>query len=521
VPTISENLMSLDQIRRDIRSKIIDKGVAVPAGTAFGGYPGKVDEISIAPPPPPAPTDSDTWERPVDWSVVPDPAANELYILLAVVENAVNTITFTLVGDYTIDWGDGTALVTSNLGTQTKTYDYANPVLVGTETAAGQHRQVVIKLTSSNLTTLDLSNPQSPRTYSAAFVLEIKGKLPTVSTLRLTKNTLTTGQLMPMLENVDLEIGVLGALTIGRLFAVLRLRLIVTNVSAAIASSAFNHLNRVKTIELNTSLLFRLNVSQTQMFSECWNLRSFTFEPNSLLASTSLVSWFRRCYSLKTCVFGAGSIPLVSQFNTAFENCFELTELTFPEGSLARTSMNLTGIFTNCNALSSVTFPANSLSSVSTMNTAFIGCLSIEAISFPIGAFTVLATNFQAAFFNCRSLRSISFLSPVRVNNLSSTFSDCQALRSLDFGSSSTVVTFMDNTFYRAYSLESLTGLNTTASIKLDSGQRFNGAALNALYAGLPVVSGGQTISIDNNPGVNDPVHDPSIATAKGWTLTL
>lgn len=79
MPTISENLLAIDQIRRQIRNNLLAKGVSVPPGTGFESYPGKVDEIPAAVVPEP-PTDSDVWERPTDWLPVPEPLTNELYI---------------------------------------------------------------------------------------------------------------------------------------------------------------------------------------------------------------------------------------------------------------------------------------------------------------------------------------------------------------------------------------------------------------------------------------------------------
>jgi hypothetical protein len=43
--------------------------------------------------------------------------------------------------------------------------------------------------------------------------------------------------------------------------------------------------------------------------------------------------------------------------------------------------------------------------------------------------------------------------------------------------------------------------------------------ALNEIFTGLPVVTG-QTITVSNNFGTGEAGYNPSIATAKGWTVT-
>jgi hypothetical protein len=45
-----------------------------------------------------------------------------------------------------------------------------------------------------------------------------------------------------------------------------------------------------------------------------------------------------------------------------------------------------------------------------------------------------------------------------------------------------------------------------------------NAEALNALFTSLPSVTG-QTVTVSGNYGVNEVGYDPSIATAKGWTV--
>jgi hypothetical protein len=60
-----------------------------------------------------------------------------------------------------------------------------------------------------------------------------------------------------------------------------------------------------------------------------------------------------------------------------------------------------------------------------------------------------------------------------------------------------------------------LTGLRYAVDV---SGMRLDGTALNNLYTSLGTAAGSQTITVTSNHGTVDDT--PSIATAKGWTVT-
>ena len=58
------------------------------------------------------------------------------------------------------------------------------------------------------------------------------------------------------------------------------------------------------------------------------------------------------------------------------------------------------------------------------------------------------------------------------------------------------------------------TGFNYTFSV---ASCKLSSAALDEIYTNLPTVTG-QTITVSGNYGVSG--DDPTIATAKGWTVT-
>jgi hypothetical protein len=48
---------------------------------------------------------------------------------------------------------------------------------------------------------------------------------------------------------------------------------------------------------------------------------------------------------------------------------------------------------------------------------------------------------------------------------------------------------------------------------------KLSAVALNEIFTGLPTVTG-QTITVTGNYGINQAEYNPTIATAKGWTVT-
>ena len=100
-------------------------------------------------------------------------------------------------------------------------------------------------------------------------------------------------------------------------------------------------------------------------------------------------------------------------------------------------------------------------------------------------------TNFSNMFYNCYSLQSIPLLNTAAGTNFSNMFYNCYSLSNID-----------------------ATGFKVSFSV---SGCKLSAAALNKIYTNLPTVSV-KTITVSSNWGTA--TDNPSIATAKGWTVS-
>lgn len=123
-----------------------------------------------------------------------------------------------------------------------------------------------------------------------------------------------------------------------------------------------------------------------------------------------------------------------------------------------------------------------------------------------------------ALFQNCYALQSVPLFDTSAVTNMSGMCQSCYALQSVpamdcSAATSSSSYTNMFNTC-RSLSRIQATGFKYTFSV---ASCKLSAAALDELYGNLATVTS-QTITVSNNVGTAG--DDPSIATAKGWTVT-
>jgi hypothetical protein len=241
-----------------------------------------------------------------------------------------------------------------------------------------------------------------------------------------------------------------------------------------------------------------------------WQCRSLTEAPFFNTQNVTITSgMFNGCTSLaKVPLYNTAAVTNMAQW---FQNCSKLTTVPL-YNTAAVTSM--VGMFLGCFALESV--PFFNTSSVTAMNTMFQNCRSLQTIPpFDVSAVTTAATMFAG----CIALESIPSLnfdeSLTSTNNFAS---GCSTLRSVGAMSFNGVTSSagLTSSFNACPNLSKLgvTGAKFTHSIGFC---KLTASELNNYYTNLPTVTG-QTLTVSGNWGVA--TDDPSIATAKGWTVT-
>jgi surface protein len=222
--------------------------------------------------------------------------------------------------------------------------------------------------------------------------------------------------------------------------------------------------------------------------------------------ATSLNNLFYGCRVLK-------SVPLfdtssVTNFGNVFYACTSLKQVPSFNTSSAT---NMTNMFAACYSLETV--PAFNTSSVTTMTQMFNTCYSLKKIP---QFNTSSATSMAYMFNSCTSLQSVPLMDTSSVTNMGYMFQNCYSLQSipaLDCSSATNTTNYASNA--QSLSRCQATGINgNTSFINCSLGS----SELNEIYTNLSSSGTGKTITVTGNRGVAS--DDPSIATAKGWTVT-
>jgi hypothetical protein len=247
------------------------------------------------------------------------------------------------------------------------------------------------------------------------------------------------------------------------------------------------------------ALIERINIvavgaltSMASFFNGCRSLQSLPSLP-SATAVTTMSGMFNGCASLQTIPPFPGSVAAVTNMSNMFQICFSLQTIPpFPGSVAAVTTMS--GMFNGCASLQTIPPFPGSVAAVTNMSGMFNGCASLQTIP-PFPGSVAAVTNMSGMFQSCPSLQTIP---PMDASGVSSSAN-----------------------FANAYLAGSLTRIQATGQRFTFSvaSQRLSAVALNEIFTGLPTVTG-QTITVTGNYGINEVGYNPTIATAKGWTVT-
>lgn len=197
-----------------------------------------------------------------------------------------------------------------------------------------------------------------------------------------------------------------------------------------------------------------------------------------------------------------------TRFNYMFRSCHSLRrppQIAFPPGA------NLYRMFYGSYAmLDNVEYDLSGCSAVGAM---FEDACVEGKISVNLSSVSSLSDFLK----DNRTVRCFYATNTSSVTNINNMCYACNALIEIgpmDFSA----VTSATNAFYGCYSLQRMRATGLSISFSL-AGCNLGAEALNEVFSNLATVIGGQTITVTGNYGVNEPGYDPSIATAKGWTV--
>ena len=305
------------------------------------------------------------------------------------------------------------------------------------------------------------------------------------------------------------------------------------------ASSAFSGCYSLRELP---KLDFQSLVQAASMFIQCVSLANVD---NLIISSNNLVNtlqMFYNCYNLERIpafntskVVSADSmfyscLRLTYVPDLDLSSCYDFSNMFLACSSLERapkmittamgsgTGINYTkqmdGMFTSCVNLKYV--PPFDTSKASTVNSMFYACNNLETIQdFDLS----MCTSTYRMFRDCWSLKKVGKLTNTTlVTNASEMFYICTSLQEIPAFNYIRVTSAANlaNAHTACNSVSKFRQTNIYYSFSVAS-SKLSATELNALYTSLPTVTG-QTITVTGNWGTA--ADNPSIATAKGWTVT-
>lgn len=286
------------------------------------------------------------------------------------------------------------------------------------------------------------------------------------------------------LKNIRYDINIPNATRIDYMFHTcntLQKGKIITSSALTTAYQAYTYTRSMKNIDV-FDVSGVTGANGRYLFHDMRRLKTL---PNFNFASaTDLDHLAQSCYSLKRVEITNSSLPLVQDLYNSFSNCFSLKSVAF-----------------------------DNIPEVLTFNRAFYNCYSLKTMQITVPK----ATRIDYAFYNAMNMEKLEFNAPLATEASQAISGNTYGGRSRihDIKGDFSSAVNNEQVFLNLYALRKLraTFTNNVYLQKL----YMTGEGINEFYTYLPTVSG-KTINVSNNRGrLYD---DPTIATAKGWTVT-
>lgn len=422
---------------------------------------------------------TDGWTRPADWLPLPTVAANSVNGLYAVFDQVENYVTVQMItsngANYNIDWGDGTVQSIASNATAIYNYNYSNPALNGTLTTRG-YKQAIITISTATVgqtfTFCSIANkPTTPAGIAGS----------------------------PSSGWLDLNIN-LPSLTAGGARLVIGSTAFIPRLLERVNIASWGAIN-------NTSEMFRNALSLASLNETEWNFANIT-NATSMFYSSGIRSMNCENWNMSS----------VTTLSNSFRDCVNLKSIKCANWNLSAVT-DISQLFMGCVALEDVNVSAWNVSNVTGFNYAFQGCRALKNINVASWN-TSKATTVNNMFESCSTLTDLTTTNwtlPL-CTNATGFINECRNLREVGPLNFTSVTTITGATF--ANNCNSLTRCNI-AGIKVSvnfTNCLMSATELDALYTSLATVATAQTITVTGNYGTTG--DNPSIATAKGWTVT-
>ena len=461
------------------------------------------------------------WVRPVDWLPLPTitPGDQIFAGLFAVYDNEGNYVALKASGNYTVDWGDGSAPENVAAGIKAEhQFNYAD--VSGTVTINElTYRQAIITVVpqvGQNFTSLSLHQAHSGCGQSSGHPwdtpwLDWTVNSPNLSVLTVATNLPDASLVTVFNRTEQITVGENVIVTLEGEFGSYE-NLFRTHSLASFVSGDFPALTSVNKAWLYCRALrswtggnFPELINADSAWSNCLNLQ--TWVGDDFPALTSAINSWKECVALQS--WTGGDFLALTNISEAWYDSLNLQ--TWTGGDFSAVT-NLSNAWVYCYSLRSWT--GGNFSAVTNLSAAWWNCYSLQ--SWTGGNFPAL-TDVSYAWNGCLILQSWIGGDFPALTNMNYAWFGCYALRSCVGGDFSAVTDAADPWLY-CFSLQNITGpTGITADFSVANCQ-LGRAALVTIFNALGTAA--KTITVTGNYGVvalTGP--DLAIATDKGWTV--
>jgi hypothetical protein len=481
------------------------------------------------------------WSRSPEWVPLVDPTVGTqgLCMLWAVWEGITNPVALTVSGAYTVDWGDGVGPVSYASGATAQKLLSWSDYSAGTLTSKG-YRQAVITVAPQSgqlLTTVNTSVKNTtntlPNLYSTG-LLDLVARLPNATSITFGAASGTV--IHSMCEQVRVlgptsdpspgrfvggagsgiagfpamrcfgDLDCAGATSLAYMFQncySLEKCGALTN-TGSVTSVVWMFFNCSSLVELPTIDSFAAVTNMSAFASGCSRLRTVPLYNTS--AVTNMLQAFYLCSSLTS--VPTFNTSMVSNMGQAFRASGLRVAPLFDLGACTTADQ----MFYQCPSL--VSIPAYNLPMCTALSDFANGCIALTSV----GAMTNTGSvsSWLRAFSGCIGLQTLPMMNTSGATNMTAVVNLCSSLRSIPAWNVANCTAFA-SAFTGCQSLESVLIVGSRYSMNFGSCS-LSSAALDVIYTNLGTASGAQTITVTSNYGTTGDT--PSIATAKGWTVT-
>jgi surface protein len=406
-------------------------------------------------------------DRPTDLLAPPVISSSEqkIALLVFISNDSSNFLAFTVAGNYTVDWGDGTAPQNVSSGTAAQysynfaTFDPTNSTL--TSDGFKQAWVIITPQGGANITSVNLQTRHSSmlaNNYYSQPIHEIYLSAPNLTSLTIGTLNSTTIVYSRRCRYINfINTGVLTSFA-NLLYNMHSLLLVDVGVTAAVTnmSGMFAFCWSLLDVRFSSNANLSGLLNAASMFYDC---RSLSVAPLfNTAAITNMSTMFYQCYSLESVpLYDTRSCTTMSQM---FQFCYALK--TVPAFNTIRVT-DMGSMFSSCHTLVSV--PLFNTIAVTQMSFMFNQCFSLETV--PLFN-TITATTMASMFSTCYSLQNVPAFNAANVLSMDSMFSSCYSL--INVGLMNTVkVTSFNSIFQNCFSLKTVPLFNTIAVTSMAS----------------------------------------------------